>query len=217
MPGTPGAAGAAGVAGAPGAAGARGTPGDDGEDAPIERIPGVAGPTGAPGTIGVDGRPGPPGEDGEEGPFFIVKGDRGATGAAGGGGGTATIVEKDLGSTSAWQGKFTITDATIESTSVVLVWQAPGPYTGKGTRSDEAALAPVRITHVEPAAGSCVVHWRSVESHNPIVLTPQDHRVMGTVSPTRSDIFSTQGEIAGVTVRGKVRGNVKFAYLVFTP
>jgi hypothetical protein len=126
------------------------------------------------------------------------------------------LVEVNLGSTLAWQGKFTITDAAITAAKKVLVWQAPGPYTGKGTRGDEAALGPVRITHVEPGSGSAVVHWRSVESHNPIINNPQDLRTAGTINSGRADVYSAQGEVAGVTVRGKVRGNVKFLYMVLT-
>jgi hypothetical protein len=120
----------------------------------------------------------------------------------------------NLGSTPAWQGKFTITDAAILSTSKLLVWQAPGPYTGKGARADEAALAPIRITHVEPAAGSAVVHWRSVESHNPITLMGMMVQV-GSASGTESRTTPViQDEMGAVQVRGKVKGNVKFTYMV---
>jgi hypothetical protein len=128
----------------------------------------------------------------------------------------ATTVEVNLGSTLAWQGKFTITDASISPTSNVIVWQAPGPYTGKGTRKDEPALAPIAITHVEPGNGSAVVHWRSVESHNPIIQMPQDMRFLAerVTTPTRVDTFAAAGEVQGVSVRGKVRGNVKFLYTI---
>lgn len=123
---------------------------------------------------------------------------------------SATTVEADLGSTPVFRGKFTITDAAISATSKVLCWQAPGPYTGKGTRADEAEMQPVQVIAVEPASGSAVVKWQ----------TP----------PLLSDgILSTIGGNAGISATvninrdpqrmgkrgGRVRGNVKFSYAVF--
>jgi hypothetical protein len=120
---------------------------------------------------------------------------------------SGTTVERDLGSTPKWSGKFTITDAAITASSKVLCWQAPGPYTGKGTLADEAEMQPVQVIAVEPAAGSAVVKWQTppMTSHA-LLLTIGSP---GAGQPSR--------DRATVAVRlGKVRGNVKFTYMVLT-
>ena len=78
-----------------------------------------------------------------------------------GGGATATTVEVDLGIKPVWQGRFVITDAAITAASKVQCWQAPGPYTGKGTRADEAEMSPVQVTMVVPGAGIATVSWQT--------------------------------------------------------
>lgn len=72
----------------------------------------------------------------------------------------ATVAEKDLGSTPAHTGTFTVTDASILATSELLVWQVQGPYTGKGTRADEAEMDDVRCI-AYPSAGAMTVRWFS--------------------------------------------------------
>ena len=124
----------------------------------------------------------------------------------------ATTVEVNLSATPTWRGKFTITDAAIGAGSKVLCWQAPGPYTGKGTRADEAEMQPVSVIAVTPAAGSAVVHWQ----------TPPGFVTEWIVPNGRLDAPST---VAGFDPRypyqeaitrrkGLVRGNVKFSYLI---
>jgi hypothetical protein len=143
-----------------------------------------------------------------------LQGKKGDTGAPGGGGGSATTVEVNTGSAAIWQGKFTITDGTITSSSKVLCWQAPGPYTGKGTMADEAEMAPVEVLAVEPATGTAVVKWRSVQGFHPrIELSRPLNR-----TPASAVAFDIVGEreIQGMKVLGKVRGNIKFSYLVFS-
>lgn len=127
---------------------------------------------------------------------------------------SATTVEVDLGSTLKFSGKFTITDASISSTSKVLCWQAPGPYTGKGTRADEAERQPVQIVAVEPASGSAVVKWQT-----PPYLAPQRYPATGgqpasTIIPGLKDPSALVG--LGAKRIGLVRGNVKFSYMVLT-
>jgi hypothetical protein len=123
------------------------------------------------------------------------------------GGGTATTVEVDLGSAPTFRGKFTITDAAISSTSKVLCWQAPGPYTGKGTRADEAEMQPVQIIAVEPAAGSAVVKWQTPPMIAAVPMVPSGRRDVAIVD-----------ELAQRAARarriGRVRKNVKFSYQV---
>jgi hypothetical protein len=123
---------------------------------------------------------------------------------------SATTVEVNLGSTAVTNGKFTITSASIGTTSKVLAWQCPGPYTGKGTRADEAEMQPVQVIAVEPAAGSAVVKWQTPPM---IIETLAEMRgYTSTVTPTTNinrDIMTLAKRI------GKVRGNVKFTYTVF--
>ncbi len=208
-PGPPGSIGATG-AGTPGIQGTIGPPGEDGLDGEAWSIPGPAGAAGANGSqglSGVSGPPGPAGEDGETGPMG-PPGATGATGAPGGGGGSATTVEVDLGATATWRGKFTITDGAITGTSKVLAWQAPGPYTGKGTRADEAEMQPVSVIAVEPAVGSAVVKWET-----PPMVAYKDFghgpraAATGTQAAQGLDIIMAQRI-------NRVRGNVKFTYQV---
>lgn len=118
-------------------------------------------------------------------------------------------VEIDLGSTPIFRGKFTITDANITTSSRLLVWQAPGPYTGKGTLADEAEMQPVQVVSVEPLTGSAVVRWQ----------TPPEFALVTEWGDGRRNIASTFANFYQPAVRqqrlGKVRGNVKFTYIVF--
>jgi hypothetical protein len=158
--GNPGTAGTVGPAGAPGPWGA------DGEDGVDFIMPGpvgatgVAGSPGAPGVAGPAGPMGMQGDPGDDGDTFMIPGPAGAPGAAGAGG-TATTVEKNLSATAVNQGNFTITDAAIQATDKVLVTQAPGPYTSKGTLADESTMDQIVCVAV-PAAGSAKVYWTAV-------------------------------------------------------
>jgi hypothetical protein len=130
----------------------------------------------------------------------MIQGLRGPAGADGaGGGGSATTVEVNLGATAVWRGQFTITDAAITAIKKVLCWQAPGPYTGKGTRADEAEVQPVNVIAVNPAAGTAAVFWQ----------TPP--YVTGFMIIDRASRHNQPN-----TRIGKVRGNVKFSYQVLT-
>lgn len=206
--GTPGAAGIDGVTGpvgVTGATGVAGTPGIDGVTGPTGA--GVTGATGVAGPAGVDGVTGPTGITGPTGPAGVT----GATGPAGSGGGTSTTVEVDVGATARWEGRFTITDATISAASKVLCWQAPGPYTGKGTRADEAALQPVMVVAVAPASGSAIVYWQTppMISTSP---TPTEAMLRGAGTDANT---GTNRDLQFTSKRlGKVRGNLKFSYLV---
>ena len=125
----------------------------------------------------------------------------------------ATTIEQDLGA-AACSGKFTITDASISPSSKVLVWQAPGPYTNKGTLADEAAMQPVQVIAVEPGTGSAVVHWQTPPL---ITMSP-----VVNDSPRRNNVGATFDRLANqrwpttFTPKrlGRVQGNVKFSYTV---
>jgi hypothetical protein len=137
-----------------------------------------------------------------------------AASGGGGGGASATTVEVNLGSTATWRGKFTITDAAIGATNKVHVWQAPGPYTGKGTRADEAEMQPVKITAVEPAAGSATVYWETPPLISMNSVVPGGRR---DAPSTAAGMDARYMDIPRVPVRlGKVRGNVKFSYVIFS-
>lgn len=71
-----------------------------------------------------------------------------------------TTVEVSLGATARRSGSFTITDSRISSGSPVHVWQAPGPYTAKGARADEASMDGVSCV-ASPGSGTATVYWRS--------------------------------------------------------
>lgn len=133
----------------------------------------------------------------------------------GGGGGSATEVEVDLGAP-AWRGRFTITDAGIATTSKVLVWQAPGPYTGKGTRADEATMDAITAI-ATPASGSATVDWHTEPMLAPRLVTNDGRANTDTYIPvTGAERLRFRDAFRGARRLGKVRGNVKFAYMVLT-
>lgn len=206
---TPSQIGAAMLAVDSGADGDIGPPGPRGADGP----PGPAGAAGASGATGPAGPVviwmGDDGADGERGP----PGATGATGPAGGGGGSATTVEVNLGSTAVFSGKFTITDAAISSSSKVLCWQAPGPYTSKGTRADEAEMQPVSVIATESGSGSAVVKWQTPPQWSPSPRATAGGQPVSAVVPGLKDLSAIH---YGVMQRkGMVRGNVKFTYVVY--
>lgn len=130
--------------------------------------------------------------------------EQGKNNGADGGSPFATLVEVNLGSALVWRGKFTITDAAITTAKKVLVWLAPGPYTGKGTRADEMELTPIEIIGVVPGSGSAVVTWETkpIYADTPVLASGKlntNARFDREYLPTRIN---------------KVRGNVKFYYQI---
>lgn len=116
----------------------------------------------------------------------------------------ATEIEVNLGSTWIWRGRFTITDAAISASKKVLVWLAPGPYTGKGTQADEMEFTPIEITGVVAGLGSAVVTWETkpIYAQVPVVANGArntNSRFDPQYTPTRIN---------------RVRGNVKFYYQI---
>jgi hypothetical protein len=93
-----------------------------------------------------------------------------------------------------------------------MVWQACGPYTGKGTRADEAELSRVQVVCVEPAAGSCVVTW---ETPPIVVMRPQIPNGRRD-APSTAAGFDPRYPFVEITPTrlGKVRGNHKFSYVI---
>ena len=107
-----------------------------------------------------------------------------------------TAIEQNLGSAN-WQGKFTLTDASISSSSKISIRQAPGPYTGKGTRADEAEMIQVDC-YAEPGTGSAVVKWAT---RGAVIM--------------RSALDSYVSSYPLIPTRiGRISGNVKFHYSI---
>lgn len=155
-------------------------------------------------------------EDNSSDDGFPVPGPQGIQGipGGGGGGGSATTVETNVGSTPIAGGRFTITDAAITATSKVIVTQAPGAYTGKGTRGDEAEMDPIICVAV-PATGSAIVYWRSVAGYAPTQEFEGGFRANTAVLATGSDYIGRDRPYRMRTI-GRVKGNIKFTYQVFT-
>ena len=132
------------------------------------------------------------------------------------GGASATTVEVNLGATPVFRGRFTITDAAITATSKIMCWQAPGPYTGKGTLADEAEMQPVQVIAVAPGAGSAVVTWQTPPDY---AMSPELNTSprINAAGATFDRLDNQVGTATYSRVRlGKVDGNVKFSYIVFS-
>jgi hypothetical protein len=69
-------------------------------------------------------------------------------------------VEVDLGSTPVRSGSFNITDAALTAAMQIIITQAPGPYTGKGSTLDESEMDTLDVT-ARAGSGSAVAYWRS--------------------------------------------------------
>lgn len=70
-------------------------------------------------------------------------------------------VEKDLGSIARRAGRFTITSSGLTAGKPVKIWQAVGPYTGKGTREDECEMDEVVATGIVLNATTITAYWSS--------------------------------------------------------
>jgi len=76
--------------------------------------------------------------------------------------GALTTVEKDLGSVPRTSGKFTITGLSgLTTNKPVTITQAVGPYTGKGTRADEAEMDGLSVSAVVTSATEITAYWNS--------------------------------------------------------
>lgn len=153
--------------------------------------------------------------------IFNASGSASATGPTGpqgdvgpaGANGTGTTVEVHLGYTPKWTGTFTITDASITSTSKIRVWQANGPYTGKGTRADEAEMEIVDCV-AYPATGTATVRWRSRDAISFARAMPQGGNtktgmaVGTTTSAPAQDVVGLRSAVK----RGAVWKYMKFTY-----
>lgn len=91
------------------------------------------------------------------------RGLQGDDGAAGGGDGglTLTTGEIDLGSVPRRSGRFIISGSGLTVGKPALVLQAHGPYTGKGTRADEAQMDRLMVTGKVISTTQVECFWNS--------------------------------------------------------
>ena len=75
--------------------------------------------------------------------------------------GELTTVEKDLGATPRRAGKFTIAGTGLTIGKPVSIAQAVGPYTGKGTRADEAEMDGLVVKASVTAADTITAYWNA--------------------------------------------------------
>ena len=94
---------------------------------------------------------------------FTLPDSSGTLALSGGAGGlTLTTVEKNLGSVERRCGSFQITGlAGLTTGKPVLMTQAKGPYTNKGTREDEAAMDRIDVTAFVLNATTIQCYWFS--------------------------------------------------------
>lgn len=81
--------------------------------------------------------------------------------ATGGAGVTLSTAEVDLGSNAKTGGAFTIAGTGLTPGKPVLIAQAVGPYTGKGTRADEAEMDQVNVAASVTDATTITAYWSS--------------------------------------------------------
>lgn len=73
-----------------------------------------------------------------------------------------TQIEQDLGTVALRSGSFTLTDAALLAGELLIITQAGGPYTGKGTREDEAEMDGLTVMGtIAAGGGSALIYWNS--------------------------------------------------------
>ena len=166
----------AAVIGPPGPPGPQGPPGSAtgsgpvGPAGPVGPV-GPVGPAGASGATGSTGAAGSAGATGATGPTGAIgatgaagsQGQTGAAGAQGQAGPVAAIstIEVDLGTPARRAGRFTIAGSAFVPGSAVAIWQAPGPYTGKGFSSaDEAQMDDIDVTAAVTSTVLITAFWK---------------------------------------------------------
>lgn len=99
-----------------------------------------------------------------QGTSNFLRGDGSYAEPAGGPGGSPTwaTVEKDLGTVPLMSGSFTITGLSGQTIGKpVIISQAVGPYTSKGTRADEAEMDGIVAKGVITASSAATCYWNS--------------------------------------------------------
>lgn len=103
--------------------------------------------------------PAPASGDAAAGKF--LKADGTWTAPSSSGGSTFTTTEVNLGSVPRRGGHFTITASGLTTGKAVNIFQAVGPYTGKGTRADEAEMDTVVVSASVTSSTVITCYWTS--------------------------------------------------------
>lgn len=139
-----------------------------------------------------------------------VSGNKATVTIAGGAGAAWTTLEVDMGTTPVFRGSFTISDAAIGVSSKIIIMHAPGPYTGKGTRADEAEMDPILVTAAPTGAGTAEARWATERPwYRPGQNTVQEVFNAGGIFLT---LFRQTVNVP--TRLGYVKGKIKFFYTV---
>jgi len=164
-----GATGPAGDPGATGPMGIMGPPGLDADDG-LDGFPGAPGPIGATGATGDAGAAGATGATGLSG--FGIPGDDGDEGLMGPPGPvyvpSVALFEKDLGSTPRYGGTFDYATTGLVAGALIHIEQVAGPYTGKGTREDEAEMDLLDVLAYAADASTLRVYWAAPRDSGPV-------------------------------------------------
>lgn len=80
-----------------------------------------------------------------------------------------STVETDFGTTPLYSGSFDITGSNFIVGRTVIVTQAPGPYTGKGTLEDEAEMDMVLATAFVKDSTTITAFWFCPPKGGPMV------------------------------------------------
>jgi hypothetical protein len=67
----------------------------------------------------------------------------------------------NLGSTPRRSGRFTIAGSGLTPGTPAVINKAVGPYTGKGTRADEAEMDGISVTASVTSATQITAYWQS--------------------------------------------------------
>lgn len=72
-----------------------------------------------------------------------------------------SLIDVDLGDT-ADSGRFTITGSGFDVTKRVVINPAPGPYTGKGSRTDEAEMDAITVIGSVLDSSTIECFWHAI-------------------------------------------------------
>jgi hypothetical protein len=98
-----------------------------------------------------------------DGQYLLRSGATIISGTPGGGPGglTLTTAEINLGSVARRDGKFSITSSGLTAGRPLIIVKANGPYTGKGTRADEAEMDGITVSGKTTSTTNIDCYWNS--------------------------------------------------------